>query len=75
MRHGFQPQLRIGQTPIGEIGIDVKSRDDIPSILHGLQRLYMEASVLEEVIPDPAIVSRKTPSKAIHFREFEPGTT
>ena len=48
MRHAFQPQLRIGQTPIEEI--DVKSRDDILSILHGLKRLYMEELVLGEVM-------------------------
>lgn len=50
MRRAFQPQLQIGQVPIGQIGIDVKSRDDIPSILHGLKRLYMEESVLGEVM-------------------------
>ncbi len=50
MRRAFQPQLQIGQTPIDQVEIDLDSRDDIPSILHGLKRLYMEEPVFGEVM-------------------------
>ena len=58
MRTGIQPQLKFGETAIGDIVIDAKSRDDIPQILRGLQHLYTEIglrqrvfALLEEVIP------------------------
>ena len=50
MRRAFQPQLQIGQMPIDQVEIDLDSRDDIPSILHGLKRLYMEEPVFGEVM-------------------------
>ena len=50
MRRGFQPQLQIGQTPIDQIEVDNNSRDNIPAILHGLKRLYMEKTVVREVM-------------------------
>ena len=37
----FEHDLRLGETPIGELRIDVRSRDDIPALLLGLQHLYM----------------------------------
>ena len=37
----FEHDLRLGETPIGEIRIDVRSRDDIPALLLGLQHLYV----------------------------------
>ena len=32
----FEHDLRLGETPIGELRIDVRSRDDIPALLLGL---------------------------------------
>ena len=37
----FEHALRLDETPIGEIKINVKSRDDIPALLLGLQHLYV----------------------------------
>lgn len=41
MRQSRNSQYRIGDIPIGDIQIDVTSRDDIPSLLLGLQHLYI----------------------------------
>ena len=43
----FEPML--GRAEIGGIQIDVKSRDDIPAILLGLQGLYLNEAVREAV--------------------------
>ena len=58
MRTVISPQLKIGQTNITNINIDVTSRDDIPLILLGLQHIYTTDplrqavfSILNEVIP------------------------
>ncbi len=37
----FEHALRLDERPIGEIRINVKSRDDIPALLLGLQHLYV----------------------------------
>ena len=37
----FEHTLRLDEVPIGEIKINVKSRDDIPALLLGLQHLYV----------------------------------
>lgn len=54
------PQAQLGELPIADIHLDVKSRDDIPQLLRGLQYLYVNVelrqavfSLLEEYIqPD-----------------------
>jgi len=58
MRNVFSPQMSIGQRDIADIKIDVSSRDDIPTILLGLQHIYTTTSlrdavfkILEEVAP------------------------
>jgi len=58
MRTVKSPQMQIGQTDIANIVIDVTSRDDIPTILLGLQHIYTHLplrkavfKILEEVIP------------------------
>ena len=58
MRNVFSPQMSIGQTDIADIQLDVSSRDDIPSILLGLQHIYTTQplrdavfKILEEVAP------------------------
>ena len=55
-----QLQMEMGETPISSIKFDVKSRDDIPKILRGLQHIYMTDSIRdpifrllsEKVLPD-----------------------
>ena len=37
----FEHALRLDERPVGEIKINVKSRDDIPALLLGLQHLYV----------------------------------
>ena len=58
MRNVFSPQMGIGQIGIADIQIDVSSRDDIPTILLGLQHIYTTLplrdavfKILEEVAP------------------------
>jgi len=58
MRRVENPQLKLGELPIASIKIDLKSRDDIPPLLLGLQYIYTNSdlrgkvfSILEEVIP------------------------
>jgi transposase, IS5 family len=49
MRKIFERQLKIGQMPIEEIEIDVKSRDELPKLLQGLQAIYENKEVMEKV--------------------------
>lgn len=42
MRKVRECQFGLGETPVGEIELDPKSRDDIPAVLKGLQLLYEE---------------------------------
>jgi len=51
--------MQLGETDIGAIVIDAKSRDDIPQLLRGLQHLYTDVSVhkrvfaiLDDVLPE-----------------------
>ncbi len=46
MRLARSAQLEIGAGPIEDIHISAKSRDDIPAILIGLQRLYASKALL-----------------------------
>ncbi|MCU7904084.1 MAG: hypothetical protein KZQ66_20635 [Candidatus Thiodiazotropha sp. (ex Lucinoma aequizonata)] len=39
MHKVIDPQLQIGEQDIGAIRLDLKSRDDIPQILLGLQHI------------------------------------
>lgn len=67
MRTVFSPQFRIGQVDIGNIQIDLSSRDDIPLILLGLQHIYTTPrlrkqvfTILEEVRPSKTADDGKT---------------
>ncbi len=58
MRTVKNPQMSFGQVDIADIQINLKSRDDIPHILLGLQYLYTRPelrervfAILEEVLP------------------------
>ncbi|PNX48119.1 MAG: transposase [Thermoplasmata archaeon M8B2D] len=59
MREVIHQQLNLGETGIPEIEIDLKSRDDIPQVLLGLQYIYETPklrkkvfSVLEKILPE-----------------------
>ncbi len=58
MRTVLNPQLTLTETNIGAIRISLKSRDDIPKLLLGLQYLYTHPEIrdavfeiLKEVVP------------------------
>jgi transposase, IS5 family len=58
MRSVKDPQAAFGQADIGNIKFDLKSRDDIPQLLAGLQQIYITPElheavfeILKQVIP------------------------
>jgi transposase, IS5 family len=58
MRKIIEKQLKFGQVDIDKIEIDLKSRDEIPQLLLGLQALYRDTalrekifSILERIVP------------------------
>ena len=58
MRDVITPQLTLGEVDIAEVQFDLRSRDEIPKLLLGLQYLYSDAeiksrvfTVLKEMIP------------------------
>ncbi|MBU0463526.1 MAG: ISNCY family transposase [Proteobacteria bacterium] len=72
MRKIIEPQLEFGQVPISEIKISLKSRDEIPKILIGLQALFCNHEsrikifqLLEKLLPPN--VNRKNGRKGMHL--------
>lgn len=49
MRKRFEVQLRLGQTPIEKVILPLKSRDELPPILAGLQWIYQTPEVNEPI--------------------------
>lgn len=49
MREIFHRQLSLGEAPISEVKINIKSRDDIPKILLGIQYVYKNKDAREEI--------------------------
>lgn len=49
MRKVTEKQMKIGQVPISKIEIDLKSRDEIPQLLLGLQMLHANKSIYSGV--------------------------
>ena len=49
MRKVIEPQMKIGEVSIADIRIDLKSRDEIPKVLIGLQELYCDRSLRKKV--------------------------
>ena len=49
MRKRFDYQLQLGQTPIEKIEIPLKSRDELPPILAGLQWIFLTPEVNDEI--------------------------
>ncbi len=59
MRKMIEPQMQIGEAAIEDVEIDLRSRDEIPKVLIGLQEIYRDRSVrakvfeaLEDQVPD-----------------------
>ena len=49
MRRRFDVQLALGQTPIERVRIPLKSRDELPPILAGLQWIFQNPQINEAV--------------------------
>ena len=49
MRHIFNPQRELGATPIETIPFNLRSRDDLPQILRGLQYIDTIPTLREEI--------------------------
>ena len=49
MRYTKKPQMKLGEIAISEIKINLKSRDDIPPLLLGLQHIYTNLDLREAV--------------------------
>ena len=49
MRVVINPQMQIGEVDISKIEFDPKSRDEMPQILKGLQYIYTNLSIREEI--------------------------
>lgn len=59
MRKIIEKQLKFGQADIDKIKIDIQSRDEIPQLLLGLQAIYRDIAlrneifrILESIVPD-----------------------
>lgn len=49
MRTVMEPQMKIGEVDISKIEFDLRSRDEIPKLLMGLQHIYNTPDTKEEV--------------------------
>ena len=49
MRKIIEPQMQFGQVDISEITFDLRSRDEIPKLLMGLQYIYCTPDIREQV--------------------------
>jgi len=49
MRKRFDAQLKLGQIPIEEVRIPVKSRDELPPVLRTLQWIYATPEISEKI--------------------------
>jgi len=63
MRTATHPQLQLGEIDIANIKIDPRSRDDIPQLLRGLQYLYSDNILREEIFQ---ILEKLPPQKSQH---------
>jgi len=49
MRHRFQQQTTLGITPINEIKFPLRSRDELPPVLMGLQHIFITPELNEKI--------------------------
>jgi len=61
MRSVLNPQLTLSETDIGAVRISLKSRDDIPKLLLGLQQIYTDPQIRDAVFE---ILKTVVPNKA-----------
>ncbi len=59
MRKIIKPQMKFGEVDISKIKFDLRSRDEIPKLLMGLQYIYCTPEIrnevfkiLEEIVPE-----------------------
>ena len=69
MRKRFEVQYELGATPIEEVPIPTKSRDEMPAVLRALQYIYTTPELNEKVFE---ILERKI-TKGINRRTGRPG--
>ncbi len=68
MRDTFPAQRTLGQVDIADVKIDVRSRDDIPLILLGLQHIYgtdglreKVFAILKDILPTQIVAGKAQP--------------
>jgi len=71
MRRVTNSQLQLGKLDIADIQIDTRSRDDIPQLLQGLQTLYTDKALREELF---RVLEKITPDD-IRTEQGRPGMT
>ena len=49
MRHRFQQQTTLGITPISEVKFPLRSRDELPPVLMGLQHIFITPELNEKI--------------------------
>lgn len=49
MRKRFEAQIKIGSTPISEVKITTKSRDEMPPLMRALKEIYINAELSQEI--------------------------
>ena len=49
MRFFFEPQLKIGHTPINDIKFDSAARDELPKLLIGIQAIHKNKSIMSKI--------------------------
>ena len=49
MRQSYRPQMKFGEVAIEDVRLNPKSRDDIPQVLRGLQWIYINEPVRNEI--------------------------
>ncbi len=64
-------QMKLGETSISQIKFDLRSRDDIPKILRGLQHLYMNEELRQKVF---ALLEKEI-APEMNKRNGRPGMT
>ena len=69
MRKIFEPQMKFGEVHIKDIQFDLRSRDEIPKLLMGIQSLYCNPSARAELF---TILEKITP-KNVNKNNGRPG--
>jgi len=64
MRRRFEVQLALGRTPIEKVVIPLKSRDELPPILAGLQWIFQTPAINEQVfaVLEEKVLAGKKPT-------------